>query len=159
MTAESAPITGAELDNLQALADAATPGPWLYQDYFSNVYTDYTGITVHIAKCNSQQIDNGVSEADANAKFIAAARVAVPRLIAEVRRMRAEVKQLNAALEDKFARMILEHVIDNAAANMVARIAQNESEQYSIGVFEILVEEVAKLRAERDEWKKIAENK
>ena len=89
MTAESAPITGAELDALQALADAATSGPWLYQDYFSNVYTDYTGITVHIAKCNSQQIDNGVSEADANAKFIADARVAVPRLIAEVRRLRA----------------------------------------------------------------------
>lgn len=68
-------LNEAELDRLQALADAATPGPWTIEGDF---------------------IEPDIGEAwsftgAANGEFIAAAREALPTLITEVRRLRAGI--------------------------------------------------------------------
>lgn len=67
-------MTEQELADLDALAAAATPGPWEQID--SRAYSSGTGLQVCL--CN---------ETDADAAFIAAARTAVPALVAEVRRL------------------------------------------------------------------------
>lgn len=71
-------MTEQQLADLDALAAAATPGPWEQID--SRAYSSGTGLQVCL--CN---------ETDADAAFIAAARTAVPALVAEVRRLRHEL--------------------------------------------------------------------
>ncbi|MFN7185996.1 MAG: hypothetical protein ACK5VE_06490 [Alphaproteobacteria bacterium] len=73
-------MTEQELADLDALAAAATPGPWEQID--SRAYSSGTGLQVCL--CN---------ETDADAAFIAAARTAVPALVAEVRRLRGVVRE------------------------------------------------------------------
>lgn len=82
-------MTAAELAALKALADAATPGPWE-----AGEYNRVTADGRHILKCRDQY--DGVrlaihDNANADAAFIAAARDAVPELVAEVDRLRAEL--------------------------------------------------------------------
>jgi hypothetical protein len=81
--------TDAQLQEWQALADAATPGTW---------GKEYSAVTAneritHIA--HADPMGNG----EADAAFIAAARAAVPALLAEVQRLRAQ----NTALRDVLA--------------------------------------------------------
>ena len=71
MTADT-PADG--LAALRAASDAATPGPWEHQRGFANAYTHShgdSGLTIHIAKANSEQVPSGFGEAEANAAFIA----------------------------------------------------------------------------------------
>lgn len=77
-----------ELARLEALTEAATPGPWYVK---RNVEIFY--------------VARDVARADiaVNAEFIAAARAAVPALIAELRRLRDEREALVATLEAGFA--------------------------------------------------------
>lgn len=70
-------MTNDELDTLDALAAAATEGPWEQVD--SRAYSRATGLMVCL--CN---------ETDADAAFIADARYGVPALVAEVRRLRED---------------------------------------------------------------------
>ena len=69
-------MTNDELDRLAALAAAATPGPWI-----NTLGRVHSADTTHIA--------NGYED---DCEFIAAARDAVPALVAEVRRLRGLVR-------------------------------------------------------------------
>jgi hypothetical protein len=97
--------TDEELDRWLALAEAATPGPWkrdlrptqhigIWADVITvrpNPYepdADPEGRLGHLDLLYFYPIDLANVITDANASFVAAAREAVPKLIAEVRRLR-----------------------------------------------------------------------
>jgi len=104
------PLTDEELAEIQELAEAATPGPWhvrfLDDDYAMNLVaistTPDTGLGERWPDFDHRQIvaatlvqqpryvDVADERWDENARFVAAAREAVPRLIAEIRRLRRE---------------------------------------------------------------------
>lgn len=73
--------TDAELDEMQARCDAATEGPW---DINNDLGTDEIYCDWH----SVGPIALVGQFADANSIFIAHARTDIPRLIAEVRRLR-----------------------------------------------------------------------
>jgi hypothetical protein len=53
-----------------------TAGPWYFQEHFSNAYAlsdGRSGLSIHIAKANCEQVPGGHAEAEANARLIAAA--------------------------------------------------------------------------------------
>lgn len=85
-------ITDDELDRLEALAQAATPGPWERRFHDQNEVETRDGIRV--ATFNEARRDTWH-----NARFISAARAAVPALVAEVRRLRDEHKDCDAQLD------------------------------------------------------------
>lgn len=68
-------MTNDELERLAKLADAATAGPWV------------------------THIDGHLRLMDETAAFIAAARTAVPELLAEVRRLRAALDQCDMVMD------------------------------------------------------------
>lgn len=117
-------MTGDRLAELEALANAATKGPWevmpdgrtvcahvVWHDPGSVTYT--TVAEVHY--------DLPIGEATAVAEFSARARTAAPELIAEVRRLRAENGRLDT-LADNLANALAE---SNATAAAVhAELAQ-----------------------------------
>lgn len=70
----------ADLDELQRLCDAATPGPWTVD----GAYVECPLGTV--AVCT-----DGATKPQPEACFMAAARDALPKLIAEVRRLRVQL--------------------------------------------------------------------
>lgn len=82
-----------DIDKLRALCDAATPGPWEWNDGFLwNVEHD-TGVLSHshIPEDNAcQECSAGTRWpiSDENKAFIAAARAAVPELLDEITRLR-----------------------------------------------------------------------
>jgi len=74
-------MTEQELAELDALANAATPGPWGCTDEGEyGVFVEE--FSTFVAECLGRK-----NYAMTNAAFIAAARTAVPELIAEVRRL------------------------------------------------------------------------
>jgi len=84
-----------DLAHLRSLCDAATPGPW-------RVELDGTG---HYCLRAPHQSVRTVARVfcDIDAAFIAAARVAVPRLLDEVARLRAERDAAVAAERERCA--------------------------------------------------------
>lgn len=76
-------MTDQDLDRLEALANAATKGPWTLIGGGEYV----TGVGVVVAPD-----DGGVTPEDA--EFIAHARTDVPALIAEVERLRAQIERV-----------------------------------------------------------------
>jgi hypothetical protein len=83
-------MTEQELQAIEALAAAATPGPWTVVD------EDYLKPTI----IGGDNVGDGYVIRSADAAFIAAARTDVPALVAEVRRLwRVEdvAKALSAA--------------------------------------------------------------
>lgn len=80
------PQTGPELrlDEIEARANAATPGPWTVSEDYSDV----------VGPEGDQLASywNPTSETR-NGEFIAHARTDVPALVAEIRRLRAELAQ------------------------------------------------------------------
>ena len=110
-------MTQQELDALKALADAATPGPWLPSH---NVDAPSDG---NWEPDNPEREGRGEGPtltglyrdvkawAEADAAFIAAAREAVPALLAEVQRLRVENERFHAAAMEKTkecARLLIE---------------------------------------------------
>lgn len=90
-----------DLDALKALDQAATPGPWTTPgpDTVGQwvIYDDEWTIAEARAYSHNDPMSNrpgargpGYIDPDANAAFIAAARTAVPALIAEVDQLRVE---------------------------------------------------------------------
>lgn len=81
-----ADLTDAELDALERLCSEATPGPW-YQNAATNkeVICDSEFLVICRTPGSLYQ-----KAADHNAALIAAARTALPALLAEVRRRRQE---------------------------------------------------------------------
>jgi len=77
-------MTRDELQAIKALADAATPGEW--------VQGEFTGLTVRHDGANICTLGAVTDEhAFYDAAFIAAARAAVPALVAEVERLQTEL--------------------------------------------------------------------
>ena len=96
-------VTDEYLDRLQAICDAATEGPW-ESDTFHGDGIDPSGHGVFVANSDPQPgNDNDYhhiavcylrrppSDNVSNSKFIAESRTALPLLIAEVRRLRAQL--------------------------------------------------------------------
>ncbi len=73
------------LNEWKRLAEAATPGPWQAKNYGS----DGVDAWLHLSPTVAIGSDHAHWLTDAT--FIAAARVAVPALLAEVERLRAEL--------------------------------------------------------------------
>lgn len=77
-------MTAAELDALEALANAATPGPWV-------VVFDASGRVAwikgpkHVGVVDSYGSTPSLDCSGSDGEFIAAAREAVPKLIAQIR--------------------------------------------------------------------------
>lgn len=100
-------MTEDELDRLEALASAATPGPW--ESTWNQV--DVDGETEDVITTSEPReqyrsvvgtfwydgLHAGCKEQDA--AFIAACREAVPKLIAEVRRIRKELDEWLAEVD------------------------------------------------------------
>ena len=87
-------MTQQELDALKALADSATPGPW--EEVATSGEWWITG--PDIFQDAVMRIDDAeLSQVDA--AFIAAARAAVPALIAEVERLRAAIRDADTLEE------------------------------------------------------------
>lgn len=86
------PITDAELGEWKALADAAAPGPWVV---VGNPERDdcFVGMAWHAIddEHGYWELDSTVLTPD-NVAFIAASRSAMPRLLAEVERLREKCK-------------------------------------------------------------------
>lgn len=105
------PLTDEELDQLEELAAAATPGPWYMRllddkDAMGLVavstvpdigrgerwpHFDYHEIVAATLVQQPRYVDPADERWDENARFIAAARQAVPLLVDEVRRLRAQL--------------------------------------------------------------------
>lgn len=85
------PMTDARLDEISALADAATPGPWWYLPNGRVLAADLThprpGDISYTVMGAFEECDDHACDRDG--EFAADARTAVPELIAEVRRLRA----------------------------------------------------------------------
>lgn len=82
----TAPMSDARLDEIQALADAATPGPWaVAYDHDDTPYDVKFPSGIGPFTC----IEHPAPYDDADAEFVSAARIAVPELLAEVRRAQA----------------------------------------------------------------------
>lgn len=83
-------VPAIDLDELQRLCDTATPGPW---DGGSAIVENSDGLTV----CEFSDPASDASERDAD--FICAARDALPKLIAQVRQLQAQVENADALRE------------------------------------------------------------
>jgi hypothetical protein len=87
-------ITDADLSELQRLSNAAAPGPWEVDHTKSDVES-YAVVHAGGTVCLESEEQPGDFDQDlrdmiaADFAFIAAARTAVPALVAEVRRLRA----------------------------------------------------------------------
>lgn len=97
-----------ELARLERLAGAATPGPWKaevaersYPDQAQviDAPTKCSIIDTYNSGCASDPCPDEVFFSPENARFIAAARTALPALVAEVRRLQAENAKLEANLD------------------------------------------------------------
>lgn len=91
------------LEELEALANAATPGPWTIDQNDKDQYADLNTskhkgniIWYGFARCFGQKENPilGTEYMMANAALIAASRTAIPELISEVRRLQAENAKL-----------------------------------------------------------------
>lgn len=81
------------LEHLRALESRATRGPW------RNIYDGYGAMVLDPNKdevCGLDLQDISGEQQDRNAQFIAAARTALPELIAEIERLQARVEALCA---------------------------------------------------------------
>jgi hypothetical protein len=102
------------IDEWKLISERTTPGPWnpghlcddSHQCNCRYIFSEtYCGAVATVNVDNELSIDEGgngdppLSEAKANQRFIAAAREAVPRLIAEMERLAARERELVAALE------------------------------------------------------------
>jgi len=78
-----------DLDAIQARANAATPGPWYFQPEYG---PEFIAAEVRGYEHGIGNLEFGAgSQARADREFVIAAREAVPALLAEVRRLTAEL--------------------------------------------------------------------
>lgn len=79
-------MTQDELERLEALANSATGGSWQVGD-------PYDGRTALLVAVYGMGMEVADTQTENDAAFIAAARSAVPALVAEVRRLRGLVRE------------------------------------------------------------------
>lgn len=122
--------TPLDLDALQALADAATEAPWTaHPDGL--VWSELLG----------DPVSGSVLPEDA--EFIAAARAAVPALIAEVTRLRSAVYHMLALAPDEYGTYIAaarasmsegDYALNNGRAEMIRVFATGLAERAGLPV-------------------------
>ncbi|MEH0552538.1 hypothetical protein [Streptomyces sp. B21-101] len=84
--------TALDLDDIETRANAATPGPWCTDSWEIYQGTEYEpGLSMWIGETCRGTTDLEQDRADA--AFVAAARTDVPALLAEIRRLRAELAE------------------------------------------------------------------
>ena len=85
------PLTDAELDAIEARVEAATPGPWTSAYHFCSPYKKQELRMLFGSDGRSlvRGARNYAMLTTTDAHFVTAARTDVPRLVAEVRRLRA----------------------------------------------------------------------
>ena len=84
-------MTIEEIERLEGLVKAATEGPWLFRENgpYSEVVTACSALCGGEDDCGDCEIiSQGIDSGPADAAFIAAAREALPALLAEVLRLR-----------------------------------------------------------------------
>lgn len=79
-----------DLDGIEARANAATPGPWCTDSWEIYQGSEYEAGAEWIGETCRGRVE-GLAQDRADAAFVAAARTDVPALLAEVRRLRAEL--------------------------------------------------------------------
>ena len=89
-------MTPSRLSELKELAEKATAGPWKWwtSNSWRRLKRDSLGITQNVLEpyvCRDGHPDLSISEEDMD--FIAAARTAVPELVAEVERLREVLRR------------------------------------------------------------------
>ena len=139
-----------DLDRIEALANAATPGPWTTAPDPGCGEVCDCGETCSredhalIARSAAPTVGLAVVLAEerdeANAAFIAAAREDIPALVAELRAARAEIERLRTAAADERADVVA------AGQDVVTRLhARNDDKEshaaYTLGAFLSLVVE------------------
>jgi hypothetical protein len=90
-------MTDEELARIEALANAATPGPWEVR-----AHDDLFAVKGQSGWVASMDADTSAADAS-NSEFIAAARDAVPALVAEVKRLRRIESLARDVLDDDSA--------------------------------------------------------
>lgn len=92
------PMTDSELAAIKAKCDAATPGPWDWDTSDSGETLVYAVAKPdeNIAECNEYS-----AFSHPNADFIVSARKNVPRLVAEVERLRADLARERAKVKQQ----------------------------------------------------------
>lgn len=100
------PLTTQQLDEIEERANAAAPGPWCLCDDYSDVLTP-----------DGYQLASYAATADG--EFIAAARTDVPALLAEVRRLRAELEAAQRLAVDATAYQI--HIPEDGGTTLLVR--------------------------------------
>ena len=106
------------LDEIEARANAATPGPWRDRH---QVCSEVWGQAPDSQTCSMQIARVGHAQFDVfNAAFIAAARADVPALIARVRELEAECAKWKAGVEE-FRRRNTDLMMELFAAQEKAR--------------------------------------
>jgi hypothetical protein len=91
-----------DLDAAQALADAATPGPWTWVHDEGSSWDCLTGPAEYenlVLWANGVHTEGWINADPADAAFIAQARTLVPALIAELIEARATIVRLREAIE------------------------------------------------------------
>lgn len=110
------PLTEHELEKLEALAKAATPGPW-DSEWVRNQSLNQYGVV------RARGLNIGTVHHHPNLEFISESRQAVPELVSEVRRLTAELNEalgevgwLKQALRPKY---VPEEPVDQACKDTV----------------------------------------
>ena len=116
-------MTDQEIREIEALAEKATPGPWLAPGGAIVRAPKNPGIAGSLsdAVCTAFTANRNNRDASANTAFIAASRTAVPRMAAEIRRLWAE----NEALRHIITTMTHEEP-KTYGANSIRITVQNE---------------------------------
>ena len=83
------------LDEIKARCEAATEGPWTWQDLILRQERQYGAMIV--------ELGSGVLAAEVNCDFIAHAREDVPGLVAEVERLRTAVLEMRLLTPEEAA--------------------------------------------------------
>lgn len=124
------PMTDARLDEISALADQATPGPW--EIAYDHDDRPDTGQSVQFPTAIGPftWIEHPTAREDADSVFVAAARTDIPELVAEVRRLRAQVAELDE--RDAWLSALEQAGVDNwdgcsVAADILAEFTAKEA--------------------------------
>ena len=114
--------TDEEIADIEALAAAATPGPWVVVRQGEDRWVD----TLHdVESCTIAELQTAPSAREADAAFVAACRAAVPKLIAALRDAREEISQ-RAETEGSLIDMLHNAKDENEILASVLRQARAE---------------------------------
>lgn len=105
----SEPLSAADLAALESLLERASPAPWVHTVGMLKHYVSSADDDLGFSLQEMHYIDGHETRAEADAALIVALRNDAPALIADVRRLREQVSQMQAAQRER-ARRHLERI-------------------------------------------------